>query len=328
MEEPVGIRVAAQRRVRDSMQMVRRSALSIHLGSGRLVPNRQSLLACLDSIEAGRPLTLSGLSHFAPTMTRSLRRYLPAAWASRPDMNSALELPGSSRPEPEGARAIRDASRDAQVYVTVHLQGTQLEVASPATIELFERFASTYRLSMQFDSKRRCVLMGGKLERISKAFGTSLRIYSNGVDSFRARSGPLHIPEELAPITLAVLGLDERPIVMRPSISLPPAAPDRAGMWPREVAALYGVTADLDAPGECVGIVASGGGYLPTDLTTTANPTLRKVPLVVNCPVNGTNNQFGGGIVGRSRDSSRHAGCCRACSLRSHCGLFFRQQYQ
>lgn len=211
-------------------------------------------------------------------------------------MNSTFELPGSSRPEPEGARAIRDASRDSEVSVTVHLQGAEHEVSSPAMIDLFGRFASTNHLSMRLDFTRRCVLMGGTLERMSKAFVTSLRIYSDGVHSFRARSGPLHIPAELAPWAFAVLGLDERPMVMQLSLSQLAEPADGDGMWPKQVAALYGVNGGLDAAGECVGIIALGGGYLPDDLSRAAQGTTHKVPLVVECPVNGTTNQFGGGL--------------------------------
>lgn len=67
-------------------------------------------------------------------------------------------------------------------------------------------------------------------------------------------------------------------------------------MWPADVADLYGVKQGLDAPGECVGIIALGGGYLPDDLKLAARGTPPQLPLVVDCPVNGTNNFFGGGL--------------------------------
>ncbi len=212
-------------------------------------------------------------------------------------MKSTFELPGSSRPEPVGARAVRDASRDTKVSVTVHLQEPEPTVPSPVMIDLFGRFASTNQLSMEFDSNRRCILMGGDLERMSKAFVTSLRIYSDGVYSFRARSGPLYIPAELAPWTFAVLGLDERPMIMRPNLSELTGPADGEGLWPTDVAALYGVKDGLDAAAQCVGIIALGGGYLPDDLKRAAQGPTHKVPLVVDCPVNGTTNLFGGGLL-------------------------------
>lgn len=67
------------------------------------------------------------------------------------------------------------------------------------------------------------------------------------------------------------------------------------GLWPLEVAALYGLDPTLDAAGQCVGIVALGGGYLPSDLEAASRAVGRPVPLVVDCSVNGATNLFGGG---------------------------------
>lgn len=67
------------------------------------------------------------------------------------------------------------------------------------------------------------------------------------------------------------------------------------GLWPTDVARLYGLGEDLDAPGECVGILALGGGYLPSDLAAAAKSMNRPLPLVVDCPVDGVSNLFGGG---------------------------------
>ena len=63
-----------------------------------------------------------------------------------------------------------------------------------------------------------------------------MRIYDDGERRFRARTGPLPIPEELAPWTLAVLGLDERPVVRRRRLTAAAAPGDGKGLWPAEVA--------------------------------------------------------------------------------------------
>ena len=44
------------------------------------------------------------------------------------------------------------------------------------------------------------------------------------------------------------------------------AMPASGGLWPTEVAALYGIPLDRDVSKVCVGIIALGGGYLDTDL--------------------------------------------------------------
>ncbi|WP_293904781.1 S53 family peptidase [Phenylobacterium sp.] len=47
-------------------------------------------------------------------------------------------------------------------------------------------------------------------------------------------------------------------------------APDDLGWWPARVAAHYGLPADRDATGQCVGVIAAGGGFDPADLEAAA----------------------------------------------------------
>jgi kumamolisin len=69
------------------------------------------------------------------------------------------------------------------------------------------------------------------------------------------------------------------------------------GSWPVEIASRCGINPDLDAPGQCVGIVALGGGYRPEDLRAAAHAMDRPLPMVVDCPVAGAGNLFGGGTA-------------------------------
>ena len=48
-----------------------------------------------------------------------------------------------------------------------------------------------------------------------------------------------------------------------------------------------------DAPGQCVAIIALGGGYLPSDLQQAADANWHKPPAVADCAVNGMGNIFG-----------------------------------
>src|SRR5262249_5319099 len=77
--------------------------------------------------------------------------------------------------------------------------------------------------------------------------------------------------------------------------SVAATARDGPGLWPTEVARLYGLDSTADAPGECVGIVALGGGYLPGDVAKACEGMNRPVPLVVDSAVSGTGNMFSGG---------------------------------
>ena len=70
---------------------------------------------------------------------------------------------------------------------------------------------------------------------------------------------------------------------------------DQSGLWPTELAERYGIDLSRDASGECIGIVALGGGYRLEDLKAALDAMHRPLPLVVDCTVNGVNNAFGGG---------------------------------
>jgi kumamolisin len=69
------------------------------------------------------------------------------------------------------------------------------------------------------------------------------------------------------------------------------------GLWPTEVAALYGIPLDRDVSHLCAGIVAGGGGYQPDDLAAALNAMGRKPPTVIDQSVGGVTNQFGGGTI-------------------------------
>ena len=208
---------------------------------------------------------------------------------------ASREIPGSFRSEPAGAQAIRDADPDEKISVTVHLKTTEQPAGPTEARRAFARFATRHRLGVRHDPVRRRIQLDGTSEQLSRAFGTSLRIYDDGIRRFRARSGPLVVPEELETWTIAALGLDERPVVKHRRLTSAAAPADGDGLWPTQIADLYGLGHDLDAPGQCIGIIALGGGYLPADLAAAAKGMNRPLPMVVDCPVNGTTNLFGGG---------------------------------
>ncbi len=70
-----------------------------------------------------------------------------------------------------------------------------------------------------------------------------------------------------------------------------------AGLWPNQVAALYGIPPEWDGAGQCIGVVALGGSYRPDDLSDAMAQMRRPVPLVVpvSVPVNGRTSGYNGG---------------------------------
>src|SRR5262249_24578300 len=116
----------------------------------------------------------------------------------------------------------------------------------------------------------------------------------DGERRFRARSGSLKVPSSIARLTRAVLGFDHRlQVRLRGLVS------DGAGMglWPNEVAALYGIpVAPIVAP-QCVGIIALGGGYLPSDVREATVRAGLPPPNVIERSLDGSTDQCGGGAA-------------------------------
>jgi kumamolisin len=135
------------------------------------------------------------------------------------------------------------------------------------------------------------VVLKGSAERMQKAFGASLRLYDDGQYRFRARTGSLRVPPTIARWTRAILGFDQRPVQLK---SLAGNGTGQ-GLWPSEVAALYGVPRDQDGANQSIGIIALGGGFLLPDLQAAVQAMGRPVPTVVEVSVDGATNDFGGG---------------------------------
>jgi kumamolisin len=230
--------------------------------------------------------------------------------------SAKVELAGSYRPQPE-AEAAGEVDPDAPLAVTVHIKrrsagpvpGSKADLArlmKPITREALDRervrthsraaarivkFAAANGLAVRdVNLTSRRVVLEAPARHIADVFGTTLRLYHDGGRQFRARSGSLQVPRAIAPWTRAVLGFDERPQVRHLN-----GDADGDGLWPTEIASLYGIPLDRDVSSQCVGIVALGGGYLPTDLSSALAAMGRADRAVVEKSVGGVVNQFGGG---------------------------------
>jgi kumamolisin len=152
------------------------------------------------------------------------------------------------------------------------------------------------------DPVLRTVELEGTARQMAEIFGATLRIYDDGRRRFRARIGQLVIPAEIAPWTRAVLGLDERPMVPTHRLQAQAGAGAGSGLWPTEVAALYGIPLDRDMSSVSVGIVALGGGYLAADLKAALAAMKREAPVVVDVPVAGISNNFDDGTTAAGQE--------------------------
>lgn len=193
-------------------------------------------------------------------------------------LRPAEEEPASGEGAAHTRASLRSAREDAQAgniaAVRAFAQGAKLEVVA-------------------VDPARRLVRLSGPAAAMEAAFGTTLHAYERDGVTFRGREGALSVPADLADRVLAVLGLDTTPI------ATPKIVPHRGtttprGFLPTEVAALYGL-ADLDAPGQCVGIIELGGGYTDADNKAAFAAMGLPVPEIVSVGVDGGDNSPSGG---------------------------------
>jgi len=222
-----------------------------------------------------------------------------------------IALAGSFRADPPGATYVGDVDPDERVVVTVHLKrrspdrfqpgsaGDLARLSKPMTRRALaaqrrrtharaaariEKLAKAYRVTVRrIDLGQRVVTLEASARTMTEVLGATLRIYDDDQYRFRARVGQLMIPKEIAPWTRAILGFDQRPVARRlPRLGALAGSGGRAGLWPTEIAALYGIPLDRDVSSVCVGIVALGGGYLASDLAKALAATGRQAPSVVD----------------------------------------------
>ena len=136
-------------------------------------------------------------------------------------MSERAEIPGSEPPHPAEARSWTAADPNSEVTVTVMLRrdAPGQTCASPQDLEAIRRFAQEYGLTV-VDEKpaARTVHLRGTVREMDAAFGTQLREFRNAQGHrYLSYGGPLSVPQSLAPIVMAVLGLDQRPIAQHGS---------------------------------------------------------------------------------------------------------------
>jgi len=197
-----------------------------------------------------------------------------------------VPLPGSER-RPAGTRT-GDVPNDEIVEVSVILKPkTPMEApqtggaaisreefaarhgADPGVIDQVKALAKEYNLAVtEVYAERRTVRLQGTAADMSKAFGVSFDRYELEGTRYRARTGAVQVPAEMAGSVEAVLGLDNRPHV-KPHFRVKTGATNATSAisyTPRQVAQIYQFPLDVDGTGQTIGILELGGGFRPADL--------------------------------------------------------------
>ncbi len=170
--------------------------------------------------------------------------------------------------------------------------------ADPAELEKVEVFAHEHGLDVvEVSPAQRRLVLSGTVAAFSKAFGVSLARYKHPRGTYRGRTGPVRVPEDLSPIIEGVFGLDNRPQAkphMRVYGGKKRAVRPRAGgisYTPPQIAELYDFQTGINGQGQCIGIIELGGGYRSSNLTTYFQNLGIPMPVVTARSVDGGHNQ-------------------------------------
>jgi kumamolisin len=163
--------------------------------------------------------------------------------------------------------------------------------AASGTIDKVKQFATENSLSVtQVSPERRTVQLEGTAANMIRAFEIQLAQYEYQGSVYRARTGDIKLPADLADSVEAILGLDNRPQAKTRfrvrGEGRPHASPSADISYsPRQVAQLYQFPLDVDGTGETVGILELGGGYKPADLSNYFSSLKINEPTVISVSV-------------------------------------------
>lgn len=177
--------------------------------------------------------------------------------------------------------------------------------ADPTDIAAIKTFATSHALAVvEEDAARRTVVLSGTVAQFNNAFGVKLERYEHDGGSYRGRTGPIQLPDELRGVVEAVLGLDDRPqaqphfrVLDLSGTVRPQAASSATSFVPTQLAALYDFPPGT-GQGACIGIVELGGGYRPADLQAYFKRVGVTLPKVSAVSVDHGKNQPTGSVNG------------------------------
>ena len=239
-----------------------------------------------------------------------------------------IPIPGSERSALPGARIVGPANPRERIQVTVLIRRHPSSMgitsmieemgarkpyerkdlsreefaaahgADPDDLKSVEAFAREYGLKIvETSAAQRRVVLSGTVAAMSVAFGVTLSNYKHPKGTYRGRTGPIHVPKDIAPVFEAVLGLDNRPQA-RPHVRFTKqqegassARAEGTSYTPTQVAQLYDFPQGANGSGQCIAILELGGGYRMSDLDTYFSQLGIPTPQIKSISVDGGNNQ-------------------------------------
>jgi kumamolisin len=161
-------------------------------------------------------------------------------------------------------------------------------------------FAAAHYLAItNVDPQKHTITLLGQPDDMAKALGVHLSHVVNPRTGrqIRQQTGAIHVPASLAPHTIAVLGLDKRPIAHPRLCILSKDTHSRNSeahpFEVKQVMDLYNFPAGLDGTGITVAIIELGGGYNDPDLNRFFTGAGVKRPVIISKSIDGAVNSPG-----------------------------------
>lgn len=229
-------------------------------------------------------------------------------------------LAGSAHPIPPGSKAVRRTNANKWIELTLGVRRqaelpdlsaldnvapkdrrymtreemTAQHGSDPAAVTAITAWAARHDLVVSRNQPISARLgLGGTAANLSQAFGVDLFDYENPeLGEFHARTGPIHLPPELAGLVTGVFGFSNHRILKRTRL----AAATRSGAdvsstarpWflPAELGKIYDFPT-ADASGQTIGLLEFGGGVETADVTAYFTKIGQPAPSVTVVPVDG-----------------------------------------
>jgi kumamolisin len=225
-----------------------------------------------------------------------------------------IPLPGSDRAPLAGARVDGPAPGSERVEATIVLRrrielpddavagqaltSSELAIeygADPVDVQHVRDVLEAAGVEiLEVDLASRRVRIAADVSTVNAVFGTSLEQAQAPDDTtFRHRTGELSIPNELADVVIAVLGLDNRPQA-RVRYRIEPAASVSKSYTPVQLATVYSMPPNTDGSGQTLAIIELGGGFGQSDLDSYFSGLGLPTPVVRAVGVDGATNVAGG----------------------------------
>ncbi|HZW83743.1 MAG TPA: S53 family peptidase, partial [Candidatus Deferrimicrobium sp.] len=238
---------------------------------------------------------------------------------NRQELSGYTQIRGSERIPLPGALKSAPVHSETEMFVTLlvrrppvtsflekgspdkHLSREDFSTAHGADqndIQKVKEFALQHGLSInRVNPAAGTILLTGPASAFSKAFDVELTTYEHPNFQYRGRTGHIHIPNELAEIVEAVLGLDDRPQlrphfrILEETIESHRTHTSSESYTPPQVAQLYHFPQNIDCSEQCIGIIELGGGYNRSEIQQYFSSLGVTQPVLTDVSVNGAANQ-------------------------------------